>query len=163
MPRTQSNNAGVTFSSNVESFPLEKFDRLLAINVRAVFVAIQHAIPHLGTDGRIITTGSIFADHTLGPGSAVYAMSKAAVAGLTRGLARELGPRGITVNVIQPGATATDANPDSGEFADAMRERTAVGHYGRPEDIASAVAYLARPEARFITGISSNVDGGFAA
>lgn len=103
------NNAGVTLSGNVESFPLEEFDRMLAVNVRAVFVAIQHAIPHLGTDGRIITTGSIFADNTLRPGSAVYAMTKAAVAGLTRGLARELGPRGITVNVIQPGPTATDA------------------------------------------------------
>lgn len=90
-------------------------------------------------------------------------MTKAAVAGLTRGLARELGPRGITVNVIQPGATATDANPDTGAFADVTRERTAVGHYGRPEDVASAVAYLARPEAGFITGISWNVDGGFAA
>lgn len=157
------NNAGVTHSGNVESFPLEEFDRMLAVNVRAVFVAIRQAIPHLGTDGRIITTGSIFADHTPRPGSAVYAMTKAAVAGLTRGLARELGPRGITVNVIQPGPTTTDANPDSGEFADAMRERTAVDHYGRPEDIASAVAYLARPEAGFITGISWNVDGGFAA
>lgn len=157
------NNAGVTHSGNVESFPLEEFDRMLAVNVRAVFVAIRHAIPHLGTGGRIITTGSVFADHTVRPGSAVYAMTKAAVAGLTRGLARELGPRGITVNVIQPGPTTTDANPDSGEFADAMRERTAVHHYGRPEDIASAVAYLASPEAGFITGVSWNVDGGFAA
>ena len=156
------NNAGVTSSGNVESFPLEQFDRMLAVNVRGVFIAIQCAIPHLRTDGRIITTGSIFADHTP-PGSAVYAMTKAAVAGLTRGLARELGPRGITVNVIQPGPTATDSNPDAGEFADAMKERTALGHYGRPEDIASAVAYLASPEAGFITGISWNVDGGFAA
>jgi 3-oxoacyl-[acyl-carrier protein] reductase len=157
------NNAGLTWSGNVESFPLEKFDRMLAVNVRGVFIAIQRAIPHLGTNGRIITTGSIFADHVPRPGSAVYAMTKAAVAGLTRGLARELGPRGITVNVIQPGPTATDTNPDSGEFADTMRGLTAVGHYGRPEDIASAVAYLARAEAAFITGISWNVDGGFAA
>jgi 3-oxoacyl-[acyl-carrier protein] reductase len=89
-------------------------------------------------------------------------MTKAAMAGFTRGLARELGPCGITVNVVQPGPTATDANPDSGEFADAMRQLTAVGHYGRPEDIAGAVAYLASPEAAFITGITWNVDGGFA-
>jgi 3-oxoacyl-[acyl-carrier protein] reductase len=157
------NNAGVTRSGTVEDFPMDEFDRMLAINVRAVFVAIQQAIPHLGTDGRIITTGSIFADHAPRPGSAVYAMTKAAVAGLTRGLARELGPRGITVNVIQPGPTATDTNPDSGEFADAMRKLTAVGHYGHPADIASAVAYLASAEAGFITGISWNVDGGFAA
>ena len=86
-----------------------------------------------------------------------------AMLGLTRGVARELGPRGITVKVIQPGTTATDANPDSGEFADAMRQLTAVGHYGRPEDIASAVAYLATPEAGFITGMTWNVDGGFGA
>lgn len=157
------NNAGVTRTGNVEAFPMDEFDRMLAVNVRAVFVAIRQAIPHLGTGGRIITTGSIFADHVPRPGSAVYAMTKAAVAGLTRGLARELGPRGITVNVIQPGPTATDANPDSGEWADAMRELTAVGHYGHPEDIASAVAYLASAEAGFITGISWNVDGGFAA
>jgi 3-oxoacyl-[acyl-carrier protein] reductase len=80
--------------------------------------------------------GSIFADHVPRPGSAIYAMTKGAVAGFTRGLARELGPRGITVDVAQPGPTSTDANPDSGEFADAMRERTAVGHCGRPDDIA---------------------------
>jgi 3-oxoacyl-[acyl-carrier protein] reductase len=90
-------------------------------------------------------------------------MTKAAVAGLTRGPARELGSRGITVNVIQPGPTATGACPDVGEFAEAMRERTALAHYGRPEDIASAVAYLASPDAGFITGFRWNVDGGFAA
>jgi 3-oxoacyl-[acyl-carrier protein] reductase len=157
------NNAGIAMSETVESVSPEQFDRMVAINIRAVFTAIQQAIPHLGTGGRIITIGSIFADHVPRPGSAVYAMTKAAVAGLTRGLARELGPSGITVNVVQPGPTATDTNPDSGDFADAMRARTALAHYGRPEDIASAVAYLASPEAGFITGISWNVDGGFAA
>jgi 3-oxoacyl-[acyl-carrier protein] reductase len=157
------NNAGISTSATAESFPLPDFDRMLAVNVRGVFVAIQHAIPHLGSNGRIVTTGSIFADRVPRPGSAVYAMTKSALAGLTRGLARELGPRGITVNVIQPGPTATDGNPDSGEFADEMRRLTAVGHYGRPEDIASAVAYLVSPEAAFITGITWNVDGGFTA
>jgi 3-oxoacyl-[acyl-carrier protein] reductase len=157
------NNAGISMSGLAESFALQDFDRMLAINVRGVFMATQRAIPHLGTGGRIVTTGSIFADRVPRPGSAVYAMTKAALAGLTRGLARELGPRGITVNLIQPGPTATDANPDSGEFADAMRQLTAVGHYGHPEDIASAVAYLVSPEAAFITGITWNVDGGFNA
>jgi 3-oxoacyl-[acyl-carrier protein] reductase len=157
------NNAGMSTSGLTESSTLQDFDRMLAVNVRGVFVAIQRAIPHLGAGGRIVTTGSIFADRVPRPGSAVYAMTKAALAGLTRGLARELGPQGITVNVVQPGPTATDANPDSGEFADSMRQLTAVGHYGRPEDIASAVAYLASPEAAFITGITWNVDGGFAA
>ncbi|OBJ50826.1 3-oxoacyl-ACP reductase family protein [Mycobacterium sp. 1423905.2] len=157
------NNAGLSTSGAAESFSLPEFDRMLAVNVRGVFVAIQRAIPHLGADGRIVTIGSIFADRVPRPGSAVYAMTKAALAGLTRGLARELGPRGITVNVVQPGPTTTDANPDVGEFADAMRQLTAVGHYGRPEDIASAVAYLVSAEAGFITGITWNVDGGFAA
>jgi 3-oxoacyl-[acyl-carrier protein] reductase len=157
------NNAGISTSGVTESFPLQDFDRMLAINVRGVFVAIQHAIPQLDRGGRIVTTGSIFADRVPRPGSAVYAMTKAALAGLTRGLARELGPRGITVNLVQPGPTATDANPDAGEFADAMRQLTAVGHYGRPEDIASAVAYLVSPEAAFVTGATWNVDGGFTA
>jgi 3-oxoacyl-[acyl-carrier protein] reductase len=157
------NNAGVSTSGVVESLPLQDFDRMLAVNVRGVFVAIPRAIPHLGTGGRIVTIGSVFADRVPRLSSAVYAMTKAGLAGLTRGLARELGPRGITVNVIQPGPTATDANPDSGEFADAMRQFIAVGRYGRPEDIASAVAYLASPEAGFITGITWNVDGGFSA
>jgi 3-oxoacyl-[acyl-carrier protein] reductase len=157
------NNAGLSMSGLAASFPLEDFDRMVAVNVRGVFVAIQRAIPYLGVGGRIVTTGSIFADRVPRPGSAVYAMTKAALAGLTRGLARELGSQGITVNVIQLGPTATDANPDSGEFADSMRQLTAVGHYGRAEDIASAVAYLASPEAAFITGITWNVDGGFAA
>jgi 3-oxoacyl-[acyl-carrier protein] reductase len=95
-------------------------------------------------------------------GTAVYSLTKAAVAGLSRGLARELGPRGITVNTVQPGPIDTDKNPDSGEFADAMRSLTAVGHYGQPHDIADAVAFLARTDARFVTGTTWNVDGGFA-
>jgi 3-oxoacyl-[acyl-carrier protein] reductase len=156
------NNAGLSTSGMVESFPLADFDRMQAVNVRGVFVAVQRAIPHLDAGGRIVTIGSIFADRVPRAGSAVYAMTKAALAGFSRGLARELGPRGITVNVVQPGPTATDANPDSGEFADEMRQLTAVGHYGRPEDIASAVAYLVSPEAAFITGITWDVDGGFA-
>ena len=157
------NNAGTAVMAPLPEFSLEDFDRLVAVNVRGVFVASQQAARHMGEGGRIITIGSVNADRTPFPGGGVYAMTKAAVAGLTRGLARELGPRGITINVIQPGPTATDANPEAGEFADAMRERIAVAHYGRPADIASAVAYLASPEAGFITGISWNVDGGFAA
>jgi 3-oxoacyl-[acyl-carrier protein] reductase len=95
-------------------------------------------------------------------GMAVYSATKAAVAGLTRSLARELGPRGITVNTVQPGPVDTDANPDSGEFADTVRALTALGHYAQPHDIADVVAFLARAEARFVTGTPWNVDGGFA-
>ena len=157
------NNAGVAYIGGIESFPLEQFDRLVAINVRGVFAAIQRAVPHLGDNGRIITIGSINADRVPVPGLSVYAMTKAAVAGLTRGLARELGPRGITVNNIQPGPIATDMNPEEGEFADAARQVIALGRYGRPRDVASVVSYLAGPESAFITGVNWDVDGGFAA
>jgi 3-oxoacyl-[acyl-carrier protein] reductase len=155
------NNAGVAHIADAESFPLEQFDRSVAINVRAAFVAIQRALPHLGEGGRIINIGSINADRVPGPGLSVYAMTKGAIAGLTRGLARELGPRGITVNNIQPGPVATDMNPEEGEFADAARQVMALGRYGQPREIASVVSYLAGPEAAYVTGANWNVDGGF--
>jgi 3-oxoacyl-[acyl-carrier protein] reductase len=154
------NNAGVAHVENAETFPLEQFDRLVAVNVRAVFVAIQRALPHLGEGGRIINIGSINADRAPVGGLSVYAMTKGAVASLTRGLAREVGPRGITVNNIQPGPIATDMNPEEGEFADWARPMTSLGRYGQTKDIASAVSYLASPEASFVTGATWNVDGG---
>jgi 3-oxoacyl-[acyl-carrier protein] reductase len=155
------NNAGVAYIGDAESFPLEQFDRLVAINIRAAFVAIQRALPHLGDGGRVINIGSINAERVPGPGLSVYAMTKGAIAGLTRGLARELGPRGITVNNVQPGPVATDMNPEQGEFADAARQVMALGRYGRPRDIASVVSYLAGPDAAYVTGANWNVDGGF--
>jgi len=155
------NNAGVAYIGDVESLTMEQFDRLVAINVKGVFAAIQRALPHLGTTGRIINIGSINADRVPGPGLSIYAMSKAAVAGLTRGLARELGPRGITVNNVQPGPIATDMNPEEGEFADALRQVMATGKYGQPRDIAGVVSYLAGPDTGYITGANWNVDGGF--
>jgi 3-oxoacyl-[acyl-carrier protein] reductase len=155
------NNAGVAYISDVESLTLEQFDRLVAINVKGVFVAIQRALTHLGEGGRIINIGSINAERVPGPGLSIYAMSKGAVAGLTRGLARELGPRGITVNNVQPGPIATDMNPEVGEFADSLREVMALGRYGQPRDIASVVSFLAGPEAAYVTGANWNVDGGF--
>jgi 3-oxoacyl-[acyl-carrier protein] reductase len=156
------NNAGVAHAAPLEEFPRTEFDRMVAVNISGVFTAIQSAAAHLGHGGRVITIGSINADRVPVPGLGVYAMTKAAVAGLTRGLARELGPRGITVNTVQPGPTDTDMNPDAGEFAETMKAMMPVGHYAHPEDIASAVAYLARPEARFVTGTTWDVDGGYA-
>jgi 3-oxoacyl-[acyl-carrier protein] reductase len=156
------NNAGTAHMAPIAEFPPAEYDRILAVNVRAIFVAIQAAMPHLGAGGRIVNIGSTMADRVPVSGISVYSLSKAAVAGLTRGLARELGPRGITVNTVQPGPVETDMNPDSGEFADAMRSLTAVGYFGQPHDIADAVAFLARPEARFVTGTTWNVDGGWA-
>lgn len=154
------NNAGVASFGDIDDYPLAEFDRLVTINVRGVFAAIQRAIPHLGRGGRIITIGSVNAEWVPVTGLAVYAMTKAAVAGLTRAVARELGPRGITVNNVQPGPVATDLNPDEGEFADTVRSFSALGRYGHTRDIASAVAYLASAEAGYVTGVNWNVDGG---
>lgn len=157
------NNAGVASFGAVESFPLDEFDRLVAVNVRGVFAAIQSAVPHLGAGGRIINMGSVNAERVQSAGLSVYSMTKAAVAGLTRGLARELGPRGITVNTVAPGPIATDMNPEEGEFADFARQFIAVGHYGHTADVASVVSYLAGPDAGYVTGANWNVDGGFTA
>jgi 3-oxoacyl-[acyl-carrier protein] reductase len=157
------NNAGVAVMAPLEQFSLDEFDRMLAINVRAVFVAAQEAARHMGEGGRIITIGSTNADRMPFAGGGPYAMTKAAVAGLTRGLARDLGPRGITVNVVQPGPVDTDMNPDTGPFAEAAKGFMAIPRYGRGEEIAAMVAYLAGPEAGLVTGACLTIDGGFGA
>jgi 3-oxoacyl-[acyl-carrier protein] reductase len=154
------NNAGVAYVGDAESLTMEQFDRMVAINVKGVFAAVQRALPYLPSTGRIINIGSINADRVPVGGFSLYAMSKAAVAGLTRGLARELGPRGITVNNIQPGPVATDMNPEEGEFADTLRDVMPLGRYGQPDDIASVVSYLAGSQAAYVTGANWNVDGG---
>ncbi len=156
-------NAGIAVLAPLDTFSLDDFDRMVAVNVRAVFVAAQAAARHMDGGGRIITIGSVNADRMPFAGGSVYAMTKAAVAGLTRGLARDLGPRGITVNNIQPGPVDTDMNPATGPLSDTMRSFMALTRYGRSEEIAGMVAYLAGPEAGFITGASLTIDGGFAA
>ncbi|MDX1881895.1 3-oxoacyl-ACP reductase family protein [Mycolicibacterium sp. 120270] len=155
------NNAGVAILGDVETFATDDFEQLVAVNIRAVFVAIQQALQHLGDGGRIINIGSINAERVPVAGLSVYAMTKGAVAGLSRGLARDLGPKGITVNNIQPGPIATEMNPETGEFADSMKAIMAIDRYGQPRDVASAVSFLAGPEASYITGAQWNVDGGF--
>jgi len=157
------NNAGVAALAPLTEFSLEEFDRLVAVNVRGVFAASQEAARHLGEGGRIITIGSVNGDRMPFQGGAVYAMTKAAVAGLTRGMARDLGPRGITVNTVQPGPVDTDMNPAEGPFAESLKSLLALGRYGHVDEVAGLVAYLARPEAGFITGASLTIDGGFAA
>ena len=157
------NNAGVLAIAPVEEFSLDDFDRTLAVNVRSVFVATQAAARHMGEDGRIITIGSTNADRMPFGGGSVYAMSKSAIVGLTKGLARDLGPRGITVNNVQPGPVDTDMNPADSDFAASLMDLMAVGRYGRAEEIAAFVAYLAGPEAGYITGASLTIDGGFGA
>jgi len=157
------NNAGVLAVAALEDFTLEDFDQTLAINVRSVFIASQEAARHMGAGGRIINIGSTNADRMPFAGGGPYAMSKAALVGLTKGLARDLGPRGITINNVQPGPVDTDMNPAHGEFAESLIPLMAVGRYGTAGEIASFVAYLAGPEAGYITGASLTIDGGFGA
>ncbi|MBO3278059.1 3-oxoacyl-ACP reductase family protein [Pseudomonas schmalbachii] len=157
------NNAGVLAIAPVEEFQLEDFDRTVAVNIRSVFVATQAAVRHMGEGGRVITIGSVNADRMPFAGGSVYAMSKSAIVGLTKGLARDLGPRGITVNNVQPGPVDTDMNPAEGDFAESLKALMALDRYGRAEEIASFVAYLAGPEAGYITGANLTIDGGFGA
>jgi 3-oxoacyl-[acyl-carrier protein] reductase len=157
------NNAGVLALGAIDDFSLEDFDRTLAINVRSVFVATQAAVKHMSEGGRVINIGSTNAERMPFAGGGAYAMSKAALVGLTRGLARDLGPRGITINNVQPGPVDTEMNPASGEFAETLKGLMALGRYGTDQEIAGFVAYLASPEAAYITGASLTIDGGFAA
>jgi 3-oxoacyl-[acyl-carrier protein] reductase len=157
------NNAGIAVLGNVAEFKLADFDRTFTINVRAVFVASQAAAKRMKEGGRIINIGSCNAERMPFAGGAAYAMSKAALVGLVKGLARDLGPRGITINNVQPGPIDTDLNPADSDFAKTMIGLMALPHYGTVEDVAAMVSYLAGPEAGFITGASLTIDGGFSA
>ncbi len=154
------NNAGIFRGGDVVAMTLDDIDATLAVNVRAVVVASQAATTHMGEGGRIISIGSCLAERVVEPGVSLYALSKAALIGWTKGLARDLGPRGITVNIVHPGSTDTEMNPANGPGAEAQRPRMAIPRYGRPEDIAAMVAFVAGPERRFITGAGLPVDGG---
>ena len=157
------NNAGVALIAPFDEYRLEDFDRTVNVNIRSIFVATQAAVRYMREGGRIINIGSCNADRMPFQGGSVYAMSKAALVGLAKGLARDLGPRGITVNNIQPGPVDTDMNPASGDFADGMRKLMAIPRYAQADEIASMVAWLAGPEAGFVTGASLSIDGGFTA
>ncbi|HEY5975411.1 MAG TPA: 3-oxoacyl-ACP reductase family protein [Geobacteraceae bacterium] len=158
------NSAGIAVIAPLDEYRLEDLDRTLAVNVRAAFVATQAAVKHMQAGGRIITIGSCNAERMPFAGGGVYAMSKAALVGLVKGLARDLGPRGITINNVQPGPTDTDMNPATSEFARMLKEQViAVRRYGAAEEVASLVAYLAGPEAGYVTGASLSIDGGFTA
>jgi 3-oxoacyl-[acyl-carrier protein] reductase len=157
------NNAGIYTPGAFEDTSLADMDRMWAVNVRAPIIASQAALKHMSEGGRIINIGSCLAERVPGPGLTLYAMSKAAIVGVTKGLARDLGPRGITVNNIEPGPIDTDMNPASGEGADQQRSMLATGRYGTPDDIAAMVAFLAADTGRNITGASYLIDGGFAA
>lgn len=155
------NNAGVYMQKPIEEYSFEEYDQMMNINVKAVFVATQFAARHMKSGGRVITVGSNMADRVLSAGGSLYAMSKSALIGLTKGAARDLGPRGITVNLIQPGPIDTDMNPADSEFAPVLKSFTAIERYGTVEEIAGLVMYLSSEESQFITGTSITIDGGF--
>ncbi len=157
------NNAGIATIRPLEELTVADFDRTMAINVRAVFVAAQAAARHMKEGGRIINIGSCNAERMPFAGGAIYAMSKAALVGLVKGLARDLGPRGITINNVQPGPVDTELNPADGEFAERLKKLMALPRYASADEIAAMVAYLSGPEAGFITGASLTIDGGFTA
>ena len=154
------NNAGILRVAELKDISLEDIDAILDVNVRGPIVASKSALPHLGKGGRIITIGSFFADRVPSPALSVYSASKSALVAFTKGLARELGPKEITVNLLQPGSIDTDMNPAHGPFGDTLRQLTATGRYGAVEDIAHAAAFLASAKAQYITGSALTVDGG---
>jgi 3-oxoacyl-[acyl-carrier protein] reductase len=154
------NNAGIYRGGDLATMTLADIDQTLAVNVRAAIIASQAAAAHMGEGGRIISIGSCLAERVVEPDVSLYAMSKAALIGWTQGLARDLGPCGIRVNIVHPGSTNTDMNPADGPHAEAQRARMAIPQYGRPEDIAALVAFVAGPEGGFINGAGLNIDGG---
>ncbi|NNU46851.1 SDR family oxidoreductase [Rhizobium sp. WYCCWR 11279] len=154
------NNAAIALYGAIADVSVEQIDALLDVNVRSPLLASQAAIPYLQAGGRVITIGSVGAERIVGDTGTVYFMTKSALHSFTRGLARELGSRDITVNLVQPGSTDTEMNPANGDFADFQRALIPLGRYGEPEDVAAAVAFLASPAARHITGTILTVDGG---
>jgi NAD(P)-dependent dehydrogenase (short-subunit alcohol dehydrogenase family) len=157
------NNAGIAPYGPFEDVTVEDVDRILAIHARAAFVLVQAVVPHMAAGGRIVGIGSGLAERVPDPGWALYAMSKSALIGLTKGLARDLGARGITVNLVHPGSTDTEMNPADGPDADGERRHTALGRYCDPEDVAAAVAYLVGDGGRNVTGAALVVDAGAVA
>lgn len=157
------NNAGTFPYGEPGRFTLSEIDRALAVHARAPFIAVQAALPFLGRSGRIISIGSCMVERIPVAGLSLYAMTKSALTGMTRGLARDLGPRGITVNIVHPGPVNTDMNPADAPAADEERALTALGRYAEPQELAATVLHLASASGRYITGAAITVDGGYAA
>jgi len=157
------NNAGIALGGPIQDISFEDYQRMIAVNVTGVFVATQEAARIMKAGGRIIHIGSSMTHYAAFPTASLYTLTKGAIAGFNRSLARDLGPLGITVNTVHPGPTDTDMNPDGGPVSEIVGLGIAIGRYGKPEDIASVVAFLASPEAAFVTAADIIADGGFTA
>jgi 3-oxoacyl-[acyl-carrier protein] reductase len=154
------NNAGTAIPKKFEETTIEELDRVIDLNLRGTFVATQAALKHMNAGGRIILIGSCVGERMMTPGLVAYAATKGAIKMFAQGLAREVGDRGITVNNIQPGPIDTDLNPVSSDWATPQKALTALNRYGEVNDVAALVAFVAGPEASYITGASLTVDGG---
>ncbi|HEX4228747.1 MAG TPA: SDR family oxidoreductase [Bryobacteraceae bacterium] len=154
------NNAGTVIPKTFEQTPLEEIDRLININIRGTLAATQAALRHMNNGGRIIMIGSSVGERVMTPGLVAYSATKGAVKMFAQGLSREVGSRGITVNNIQPGPIDTDLNPAAGEWAVPQKANTALDRYGRADEVAALVAFVAGPESSYITGANLTVDGG---
>ena len=156
-------NAGIALFGDALELDPDAIDRLFRINIQAPYHASVEAARQMPEGGRIVIIGSVNGDRMPLPGMAAYATSKSALQGMARGLARDFGPRGITINVVQPGPIDTDANPADGPMKDVMHSFMAIKRHGRPEEVAGMVAWLAGPEAGFVTGAMHTIDGAFGA
>ena len=154
------NNAATMFVGYLEDMSIEDIDQLIRVNIRSPIVASKAVLPYLSRGGRIVTIGSYLAERVPWSNFSVYASTKSAMVGLTKGLARELGPRGVTVNLVHPGPTDTDMNPETGPFGSMCIAITANGRYAKAEEIADAIAFLVSEKACYITGTALTVDGG---
>jgi 3-oxoacyl-[acyl-carrier protein] reductase len=154
------NNAGTAIPKKFEETTLEELDRVIDLNLRGVFVTTQAALKHMNDGGRIVTIGSCVGERMMTPGLVAYSATKGAIRMFTQGLSREVGDRGITVNNVQPGPIDTDLNPAAGEWAVPQKANTALNRYGSVDDVAALVAFVAGPEASYITGANLTVDGG---
>ncbi|BCH28241.1 3-ketoacyl-ACP reductase [Mesorhizobium sp. L-8-10] len=157
------NNAGLGLGGSIEDVTFEAYERMIAVNVTGVFVATQEAVRHMKPGGRIIQIGSSMTRYAAFPTASLYTLTKGAITGFNRSLVRDLGPKGITVNTVHPGPTDTDMNPADGPVAKMVGPGMAIGRYGQPAEIASVVAFLASPDAAFVTGADIVADGGLTA